>query len=310
MQEATPLQTQVIVADQAPAAVWNLLFAGWRAVDRQAEIRRLSTHVCLPAAPQHFVAFTAGEPQAVAALVMTVLPNRTGIIGVPRVADGRPTDCAHSVLAAAMQQLRAQNVAVAQTLIDGPGSLETALFAQAGFEHLAELLYLTCPEESFPGAGQSSSLRYVSFATLGDGGWERLAKVVERSYVGTLDCPRLNGLRPTAEVIEGYRYSGDYLPEAWLIACDGADDVGCLIVTRHGDSGVWELAYMGLAPEVRGRGHGKALVEQAQRLARQGGGKQLIVAVDAQNQPAVSLYRRNGFVDFDCKSAWFHVVRA
>src|SRR5690606_13719752 len=125
---------------------------------------------------------------------------------------------------------------------------------------------------------------------------ERLAAVVEATYEATLDCPRLDGWRATADVLDGYRATGEYDPSRWLIVRHQGQDVGCLLLTEHGESGHWELLYMGLARPYRGRGWGLRLVERALQEVRRAGRQQLVLAVDRQNHPALRVYRRSGFV--------------
>ena len=92
------------------------------------------------------------------------------------------------------------------------------------------------------------------------------------SYEGTLDCPALNGVRDLPDVLASYRACGEFDPaERWFIACRGERDVGCLLLADHPDADQWEIVYVGLVPEERGRGSGLALTRHAQWLARQAG---------------------------------------
>ena len=65
-----------------------------------------------------------------------------------------------------------------------------------------------------------------------------------------------------------------------------------------------ELVYMGLVPEVRGHGWGLELVRRAQGIAGRCGRERLVLAVDAQNAPAVALYEAAGFVRWDERRAF------
>jgi mycothiol synthase len=55
------------------------------------------------------------------------------------------------------------------------------------------------------------------------------------------------------------------------------------------------LVYIGLAPQVRGRGLGTILVQQALSTAAEDNRRRLTLAVDSSNQPALRLYFRHGF---------------
>ncbi|WP_437936906.1 N-acetyltransferase family protein [Sorangium sp. So ce341] len=61
--------------------------------------------------------------------------------------------------------------------------------------------------------------------------------------------------------------------------------------------GTYELISMWVAPEVRGRGVGDALVEEILRWAREQGARELRLDVKEHNRSAISLYVRHGFID-------------
>ena len=92
-------------------------------------------------------------------------------------------------------------------------------------------------------------------------------RLVERTYEGTLDCTALNGVRDIDDVINGYQATGVFRPENWLFVRSGGQDVGVLLLADHPQARHWELMYMGLVPEVRGRGWGRQIARYAQWLA-------------------------------------------
>lgn len=66
-----------------------------------------------------------------------------------------------------------------------------------------------------------------------------------------------------------------------------------------GDSGVCELRSVWVSPRVRGRGVGDRLTAAVERWARKVGARTLKLAVFPDNEPAIALYQRNGFVVTD-----------
>src|SRR5690606_684037 len=80
----------------------------------------------------------------------------------------------------------------------------------------------------------------------------------------------------------------------WLLAQHDGRDIGCALLTEHFNDD-WELSYLGVVPEARGRGFGLALIRQAQWLAAQAKAPHLTLAVDAGNAPAISVYSAAGF---------------
>ena len=127
----------------------------------------------------------------------------------------------------------------------------------------------------------------------------RLLPLIEATYEGTLDCPLLNGLRTTADVVTSYRAVGAHRPDLWLLARCGQEDVGCLLLADHPEAGNLELVYLGITPLARGRGYGLTLVKHALAVARQLPRERVVLAVDAANTPAIRLYEAAGFFGFD-----------
>jgi len=68
-----------------------------------------------------------------------------------------------------------------------------------------------------------------------------------------------------------------------------------------------ELSYVGVVPEARRFGHGRALVRKAIAEAHSAGADVLTVSVDARNAPALALYLREGFAAFDRRDVYLIV---
>ncbi len=112
----------------------------------------------------------------------------------------------------------------------------------AGFEHLADLLYLVSSAQAFPTAAPVEPLQYEPYSPQAA---QRFAAVIERTYRDTLDCPQLDGLRTIDEVLEGYRAVGRFSPDHWMLVRRDVRDVGCLLLANHPEQRIWELVYMG-----------------------------------------------------------------
>ncbi len=123
--------------------------------------------------------------------------------------------------------------------------------------------------------------------------------LLEKTYEGTLDCPPLDGQQATADVLAGYRETGEFRPELWMFIRDGDADVGCLLLADHPADQQYELVYQGVTPAARGRGLGLFITRHAQWLTAQARRERLVLAVDAANHPAVRIYREAGFGQWD-----------
>jgi ribosomal protein S18 acetylase RimI-like enzyme len=234
-------------------------------------------------------------------------PGNTAVVWPPP-ASAAATD---ALLAAAAEAADKRRFGLAQMIVserDGysPGRLE-----RCGFPKLAELLYFAA-QLPLPRPASSSSVRHPpaipQFCSFAAREPARLARVVERTYADTQDCPALNGIRSLDDVLAGYRAQGRYLAEHWYFVEDDAGDVGALILADHPSSGNWELVYMGVVPEARGRRYGELIVQFACDCAARTGAERLVLAVDAANEPAIAVYRRAGFFEWDRRTVYAHLA--
>jgi ribosomal protein S18 acetylase RimI-like enzyme len=123
-----------------------------------------------------------------------------------------------------------------------------------------------------------------------------MARVVERTYTGSLDCRAIDGVRRVEDVLTGYQGTGKFDPDLWLLARHEGADVGCLLLAP---GAAWELVYLGVVPEARSRGFGTSMVRHAQWLAKQAGCERMTLAVDAANEPAIRVYSAAGFTAWE-----------
>ena len=238
--------------------------------------------------------------RVVGALWAPVLPGRSSVLSLPRVASGESPTTARDLVAEVVRALAAAGVRVAQALSDTDHGPEIEALTANGFGQIANLQYLVSLAGTFPTSPPTDHLDFAPSPAL----HERLANLVEQTYQGSLDCPAIDGLRDIEDVLAGYRASGVFDPDRWLIVAREGSDVGCLLLADYPASHQWELVYMGLVREARGRGFGLAMVRHAQWMARQAGCERITLAVDATNSPAIAVYAAAGFVAWDLRSVW------
>jgi ribosomal protein S18 acetylase RimI-like enzyme len=113
--------------------------------------------------------------------------------------------------------------------------------------------------------------------------------------VGSQDCPEASGLRTIEEVLAGHRAQGVFDPAMWWLVRDASKPVGVLLINAVRDESVWEVVYMGIVPEARGRGYGRQLLNFALREARSAGVGRVELSVDSRNIYACQIYRLLGF---------------
>lgn len=237
----------------------------------------------------------------VGAVFTEVQPGRTAAVWLPRVTPDAPSGTAGALMAAACEWLENQDVAMAQTLLATVPEPDQNVLASARFVHLAELLYLVASKDQFPNRQLGGTLQFVP---AGAADHEQLAAIVEATYAGTCDCAGLDGVRQIQDVLSGYRAVGTSGADEWFFVRCGCDDVGCLILADHPRQGSLELVYMGVVPMWRGRGWGTEVAQWAEWRARVLGRDRLVLAVDAENGPALAVYVAAGFRAWDRRSVY------
>ena len=126
-----------------------------------------------------------------------------------------------------------------------------------------------------------------------------IAATLERTYIGTLDFPELSGVRTPDDVMAAYRTNPILRPAHCRLAYVDGQPAGILLLGEVETLEGWDLNYLGVVPEMRRRGLGRALVSVAIDIVSHAGGTHLDIAVDARNAPAIQLYEAAGFQLFD-----------
>lgn len=135
-----------------------------------------------------------------------------------------------------------------------------------------------------------------------------ILSVLDASYIDTLDCPGLRGLRRTTDILAGHRGAGRFDGDLWsVIQLDGRS-VGVVLLNPCPDQETVELVYVGLCPSVRRRGLGGWMIEFAMAQAATTSMTWLTLAVDQDNHPAMSVYRRLGFQSTSLRTAYIRVL--
>ncbi len=132
-----------------------------------------------------------------------------------------------------------------------------------------------------------------------------LEGILARTLEGSRDVPAVTAVLKPAEMLAGYRTGGSGSPERWYEVRAGGAAVGCLLLDAATGGDALTIQYLGVVPEERGRGLGRALVRQAIQESWTGGLPRMTVAVDQANAPALAVYRGHGFVQTGLRTLHF-----
>ncbi len=236
----------------------------------------------------------------VGAMLTQALAGRAAAIWAPEVDPSwRRGATAVTLVRAALADLRSQGFLIAQALLDEFAPRQGAADLTAGgMPKVTELVYLErnttsplCLEAGIP------KLEWRSFGPETE---VEFRAVLQQTYTNSLDMPELEGIRSLDDIMVSHRAAGRFVPERWQVGRvrDDPEAAVVLLLSELPDREAWEVAYLGLTPQARGRGLGRAVLAHALELASAYVPK-LELAVDARNYPASRLYRTARFIPFD-----------
>jgi ribosomal protein S18 acetylase RimI-like enzyme len=217
-------------------------------------------------------------------------------------------DCCTSLIQQAANWAHQNGSDLIQCLLE-PNELDAkACFENAGFQPFTSIEYLGLDLADHPtAAGLPENREFPDNFELAQiapqTNRQRWADILSQTYVATLDCAFLHRRRQMSDVIDGYINTGDRGTDDWYILTHKNLDAGCLILAEHSASNQTELVYFGVAPEQRGKGLGKNIVNNAIQIAAENGSSRLVLAVDQANQPAKDIYQRFGFSKWERRIA-------
>eukprot|EP00752_Nemacystus_decipiens_P014511 g12920.t1 len=186
-----------------------------------------------------------------------------------------------------------EGVSVIQSLIDPGQVIEGQVLERAGLTRLAKLIYMQKAiepgEHRVPRPTKLGGCDHPTLLTYSEATHTDFARAIEASYIDTLDCPGLVGMRQTDQIIEGHKSTGRFDPRNWLAYHDEAGEpIAVLLLAEVAQGSGLELVYLGVTKAYRGKKIGGQLMRYAVSEAARLGGSRLYLAVDDRNDPAIA----------------------
>lgn len=258
----------------------------------------------------------AGEsPRLDGVLLAMHQAGRTIAAWPPRVADeakGERRRIVALLLDALAQFARDQDARLTYTLLKREDRWLRPSLDAAGFQRLTALRLGRCrfppgilPEHSSSPPGREDGVVIRPFDARDRGPVRRL---LEQTYVGSLDCPEMAGLRTIDEIDEGLKAASQEVAGGWQVAWRNNEAVGVVVLGTTAEPLTDELSYLGVVPDARRQGIGRRLLRSALHLARHRNAQVVMIAVDARNEPALQLYRSEGFRFFTRAEVYLRVT--
>lgn len=228
-------------------------------------------------------------------------PGGAAIVWPPQWNRRLPSGIVDPLLRKLLNSLAERGVTLAQSLLPDLKDPAANTLAGCGFKHGVDLQYLAADVDprDLPTAPADEDFAFEKYQSHDEA---RLVEIVEQTYIETRDCPALDGLRTAADSLTDYRTIGASGDSLWRIVRRAEQDIGCLLTADHPSQSQVELVYMGVVPSARGLGGGAAIVREALRIAAKLGRAQVVLAVDATNDPAAKIYRHYGFAHFETRT--------
>lgn len=194
---------------------------------------------------------------------------------------------------------------ILQMLVDSNDNELLSISQKSDLPYLTELLFYQLDLSGKEKPYQNNVVRsYLKLVEHDD--YELLAigaKLLEASYVESNDCPEVLKGKSGKEVLMGYCRvtQGEHKSQSHiLLLAEEGEYRGVMIFKEHNPVAVeskclWELAYIGLPANYRGKGKGSELLNLGIDYVQKNGGEEIVVAVDRRNYCAIKMYEKNGF---------------
>jgi ribosomal protein S18 acetylase RimI-like enzyme len=240
-----------------------------------------------------------GSDKLLGTMLVQVLPGALGLAWPPRAVDA-PDRCGieDRLAAAACHWLRSRGVKVCQVFGIGEGREELGALARHGFQYITEVTHLRRDVDRGRDAFDPAASP-LQFEPLDPHHREPIASTLLATYENTQDCPELTGSRTNEDLLSGFCGLVASYPKWWFLARHNGGPVGVVLLEVGTEPGALELNYLGLVPAVRGRGWSSSMVRFAIGFAAAEGTSAVTLSVDIRNEPALRLYARHGFREYE-----------
>jgi ribosomal protein S18 acetylase RimI-like enzyme len=251
----------------------------------------------------------ARTAQGICGVILSLpIPGASGLVWPPRV-NALPERLAieDALVRQTCIWLRQQGARLGQALLGEEEIPFVEPLERGGFRRVTSLWHMRHNGRTAPKDRSASKLNFEPY---GPSSAKVFQQTLLRTYEGSRDCPEVNGVRTIEEILDGHRADTGGTPRYWWLAREGSRPVGVLLASEALEWEAWELAYLGIVPEARGRGLGRQLLAKILQEARTAEINQLTLCVDARNGPAIDLYQQFGFERYEQREVYLAIFSA
>lgn len=250
-----------------------------------------------------------------AVLLQVFQPGRVAFVWPPVIVQGTSPDIAgdlaDALLAASTQSADFAGMQYSQIVLETIEKEPLPRLIRHGYCALTELLRY---ERTLSGELPDCNLQELVLDPFLKEDSKRLARLLERTFQGTQDCPEVAHLRSGKDALDRHLGAAPEAARHWLLARDSqagkSGDVGVLLLLEHIAERTWEIDYFGVVPEARGRGLGKRLILRGIDAARDRGAERIQAVVDSRNHYACKVYDDTEFQVQDRRQALIRLMQS
>ena len=256
--------------------------------DRDRAVERFQRLISIGALdPAGLFVVRGGSGAILGSILVSVMPGALGLAWPPCAVRRNRSTIEDSLVNAACAWLRGSGVKVCQAFAGNDDPESFAALPRAGFPNPTRLVELRRAA-----TGDPPPIRRLAFEVFSESNRAAFLRTLLATFEGSLDCPEANGARSTSELLAGY----EELPtDDFHLVRSGDEPAGGLLLNESANGSDGEIAYLGLAPNFRGRGLGSELVSFARGWSMKLGHAALALSVDERNAPAIRIYETHGF---------------
>jgi mycothiol synthase len=229
-----------------------------------------------------------------------VFPTTAGVRAAARIGviDGaRRRGVGRALLEATLERLRARvpecrGLALSATQ---PNPEATAFAKANGFPPVRQFWLMERSDHSIPDSDWPAGVELGSFDAARD--IPRWVDVFNRSW-----AEHWHGVLMRESDVRQHLESGAVDPEGIRFAQHSGEDIGFVRLALHEGRG--EIAVVGVVPEWRRRGLGRALLRFGARWLLEHGASRVTLAVDGENERALTLYQKERYQVVETRQVW------
>ena len=203
---------------------------------------------------------------------------------------------------AARLSLAQKGIATAHAILGEFDLLSLQLLLKAEFTKLAILQYMEMDVRQGPCSSSNEEIAFHAALSRTD---DVLSKTLQKTFIGSLDCPAIHGKRNINHILESHQGYDPNDLSLWFTILYQGEPAGVLLLNQPEHSQHLDLAYLGIIPKMRKKGIAKEAIAHAVSHAIKRGCNKINLAVDSNNAHAIHLYKKANFQETARRIAMF-----